>query len=58
MRYSIETRDQIFVEQILSKNIAKNINKNLSGNAIKNFLIMLNNLLQMHSEPLENEKFK
>ena len=31
MRYSIETRDQIFVEQILSKNIAKIINKNLSG---------------------------
>ena len=38
MRYSIETRDQIFVDQILSKNIAKNINMNFRGKCCEKLL--------------------
>ena len=32
----------------MGKNIAKNISKNLNGKYTKNFLIMLNNLQEMH----------
>ena len=56
MRYSVQPGDRLFVEgyRILSfaKNMSKNIGKNISITYVvktaKNFLIMLNNLQQVH----------
>ena len=48
----------IFAENI-SKKIGKNIHKNLSTyevNTVENFLIMLNNLLQMHLKLLQKKQ--
>ena len=36
----------------MCKNISKNINKNLAVNTARNFLIMQNNLQQMHLKQL------
>ena len=66
-RYSVHSRDRIFVKgygflsfaRNISKNIGKNISKNLSSKyRVRNFLIMLNSLLQMHLKLLQKEPFK
>ena len=66
-RYSVHPRDRIFVKghgflsfaRNMSKNIGKNISKNLSSKyRVRNFLIMLNSLLQMHLKLLQKERFK
>ena len=51
MRYLIELRDRIFVTHNGFWSFAKNIGENISKkvvNAVKNFLIMINDFLQMH----------
>ena len=61
MLYSVQPRDQIFVKgygflsigEYMGKNNGKNICKN--ANTAKGFLIMLNNLLQMHLKLLQKE---
>ena len=61
MLYSVQPRDQIFVKdygflsigEYMGKNNGKNICKNV--NTAKGFLIMLNNLLQMHLKLLQKE---
>ena len=66
MCYSVQPRDRIFVKdygffsfaKIMGKNIGKNISKNLNVNAVKNFLIMLNNLQQKHLKLLQIKQFK
>ena len=35
--------------------IGKNLSENVRGNTVKNFLIMLNNLQQMHVKLLQKE---
>ena len=63
-RYSVQRRDQIFVKgygflsfaENMSKNIGKNIRKSLSDKY--SFLIMPNNLLQMHLKLLQKDQFK
>ena len=63
-RYSVQPRDQIFVKgygflsfaENMSKNIGKNIRKSLSDKY--SFLIMPNNLLQMHLKLLQKDQFK
>ena len=64
MRYSVQPRDQISVKDYgivsfaknMGKNIGKIMSKNLSGvNAVKNFLITLNNLQHMHLKLLQKE---
>ena len=65
-RYSFQKRDWIFVKDYeflpfgrnIGKNIGKNISTNLSGKYVRNFLIMLTNLLQMHLKLLQKERFK
>ena len=61
-RYSVQPRDQIFVKgyrflsfaKYMGKNTSKNRSKNLSSvNTVTKFLIMLTNLLQMHSKLLQ-----
>ena len=60
MRYSFQPRSQIFLKDYffmsfntnMCKNISKNINKNLAVNTARNFLIMQNNLQQMHLKQL------
>ena len=55
-RYSFQPRDRIFVKvcefssnsKNMVINIGKNISKNLSSKYVRNVLIMLNNLLQIH----------
>ena len=47
MRYSIEPRDRIYVKGYGFLSFAKNMGKSLI-NTVKNFLIVLNNLQQMH----------
>ena len=61
MLYSVQPKDQIFVKgygflsigEYMGKNNGKNICKNV--NTVKDFLIMLNNLLQMHLKLLQKE---
>ena len=56
MRCSLQPRDRIFVKgygflsfaKTMGKNIGKNISKNVSGKYSQKYLIMLNNLQQMH----------
>lgn len=56
MRYSIEARDQIIVNGYTFSTFAKNIGKNIVQiyiktkvvHTLKIFLVMLNNVLQMH----------
>ena len=49
MCYSVQPRDQTFVKSYGFLSIAKNIGKNINKNFLaKNFLVMLNNLEQMH----------
>ena len=63
MRYSVQSKDQIFVKgyrflsfpKNMGKYIGKNINKNLSGKCTQKRLIMLNNLLQMHLKLLQKK---
>ena len=42
----------------MSKNIGRNKSKNLSGKKARNYLIMLNNLLQMPLKLFQNKEFK
>ena len=42
----------------MDKNIARNIRKSLNSNIVKHFLIMLNNLQQMHLKLLQKESLK
>ena len=62
MRYSVQPRDRIFVKRyeflFFAKNMGKNTDKSLAVNIGKNFLIMLNNLSQMHLKLLQKKKFK
>ena len=66
MRYSFQPKDRIFVEgykflsiaKHMGKNTDKNISKNVSSKCSQNFLIMLNNHLQMHLKLLQKEQFK
>ena len=64
IRYSVQSRDWIFVKGFgilsfaknIGKNVAKIISKNLVGaNIARNFLIMQNNLQQMHLKLLHKE---
>ena len=54
MRYLFYPKDRIFVKGYgflsFAKNISKNIRKNISKNVntARNFLIILNNMQQMH----------
>ena len=62
--YPVQPRDRIFVKgygflsfaRNVGKNVSKNITKNLSRKYSQNFLIMLNNLLQMHLKLLQKEQ--
>ena len=42
----------------MGKSIGRNISKNLVVNTVRNFFIMVNNLLQMNIELLQKEQFK
>ena len=63
MRYSVKPRDQIFVKGYgflsFAKNIGKSIGKNKTKtsvvNTAKSFLIMLNNLQQLHLKLFRKE---
>ena len=63
-RYSIQSRDRIFVKgygflsfaKNMGKNVGKNRSKSLSGK-YSHFLIMLNNLQQMRLKLLQKEQF-
>ena len=66
MRCSVQPRYRIFVKGygflVFAKNMGKSIgeiiSKNLRGkNTAKNFLIMINNLQQMHLKVLRKEQF-
>ena len=65
-RYSVQPRNRVFVKgygflsfaKNMYRNIGKNISKNLSSNLVKNFLIMPNNLLQMHLKLFQKVQFK
>ena len=52
MRYSVQPRDWIFLKDhgflSFAKNKGRNIVKTCMINTARNFLIMLNNLQQMH----------
>ena len=58
---SVQSTDRIFVKsygslsfaKIMGKKIGKNISKNLNGNHSRNFLIMINNLQQVHLKLLQ-----
>ena len=64
--YSVQLKDRIFVKEYDFLSFARNMGKmliklepkTLLVNTVRNFLIMLNNLLQMHSKLLQNEHFK
>ena len=60
--YSVQPRDQIFVKGYgflsFARNMSRNIGNNISKNLSSNFLIMLNNLLQMHLKLLQKERNK
>ena len=66
MRYSVQPRDQIFVKcyrflsfyQNIGKNIGKKLVKAYAVNTVRNFLIMVNNLLQLHLKLLRKKQFK
>ena len=66
MRYSVQSRDQIFVKGYgflsfannMGKNIGKKISINLSGKYIQKLLDHTKNLQQMHLKPLQKESFK
>ena len=61
-RYSIEPRDRIFLKEYgfrsFAKSMSKNIGKNITVNTARNFLIVLNYLLEIHLKLLQKEKFK
>ena len=65
-RYSIETRDRIFVKgygflffaKKMSKNTGKNESKNLTGTNSQSVLTMLNDLLQIHLKLLQKKNSK
>ena len=66
MRYSVQTRDRIFVKghaflsfaKNMGKNIGKMISKNLSGKYSPGMLAMLKNLQQTHLKLLQKQSFK
>ena len=61
MCYSVQPSDQIFAKgygfwpfaKNISKNIGKNISKNWVVNTVKNLLVILKNLQQMHLKLLQ-----
>ena len=63
---SVQPRDRIFVEGygllFFARNIGKMLLKievkNYVVNTVRNFLILLNNLLQIHFQLLQKEQFK
>ena len=64
-RYSFQSRDRIFVKGYGFLSFAKNLGKisvkkivTIVVNIVRNFLIMLNSLLQMHLELLQKEQFE
>ena len=61
-RYSVQQRDRTFVKSyeflFFARNMGKNIGENLSITTVRNFLIKLNKLLQMHLRLLQKEQFK
>ena len=65
-RNSVQPRDRIFVEGygllFFARNIGKMLLKievkNYVVNTVRNFLILLNNLLQIHFQLLQKEQFK
>ena len=58
MRSTVQPRDQIFVKGYgflsFAKYIVKKLVKISAANIARNFLIMLNNLLQMHLKLLQS----
>ena len=66
MRYSIEPIDRIFVKgygflfftKYMNKDTGKTISKRWGVNTARNFLNILNNLLQMHLKLFQKEQFK
>ena len=64
-RYSVQPKDRIFVKgygflsfaKNMGRNLGKNINKNFI-NAVTNFLIMLNNQVQILLKLLQKEQFQ
>ena len=62
MHYSVKPRDRIFVKDCrflsFAKNMSKNISKNVGGKYSQNFLIVINNLQQIHLKLLQKNKSK
>ena len=58
MRYSIESRDRIYVKGYGFLSFTKNMGKSLSNKYGQNFLIVLKNLQQMQQKQLQKEQFK
>ena len=66
MRYSVQSRNRIFVKDYgfvsfvenMGKNIAKSPSKNLDGKYSQKLLDHLNNLQQMLLKLLQREQFK
>ena len=62
MRYSVQAANQTLVKGygflFFAKNMDKNIGKNFVVNIVRNLLIMLQNLQQMHLKLLQKEQFK
>ena len=60
--YSVQPRDRIFVKRYgfssSAKNMGKNIGKSWLVNVVKNFLIMLKNLQQIHLKLHQKESLK
>ena len=61
MRYSVQAANQTLVKGygflFFAKNMDKNIGKNFVVNIVRNLLIMLQNLQQMHLKLLQKEQF-
>ena len=59
MRSTVQPRDQIFVKGYgflsLLNILVKKLVKTSAANIVRNFLIMLNNLLQMHLKLLQKK---
>ena len=66
VRYSVQSRDRIFVKgsgflsftKNIGKNIGKNISKNVSGKYSQKLFIVLKNLQQMHLKQLQKKQFE